>query len=181
MLAHIAFLKTLPCPSFNTKLNISFFKKQFIIDEMDYMEIPHRNSIAINMLFNVLDVRSILYMWKALLFDCHVILISSQTSLQFYVAEALKQLLFPLTWQHSYVQPAGPDLSDLAESPSPLIFCCSDLHMGFDHFERLEEQGFTNLAILDIDGSYTNNKQFKVMPNEGNVMRTLNNFKNKML
>ena len=27
MLAHVAFLKTLPCPSFNTKLNITFFKK----------------------------------------------------------------------------------------------------------------------------------------------------------
>ena len=40
MLAHIAFLKTLPCPSFNTKLNIKLFKKEFIINELESVAIP---------------------------------------------------------------------------------------------------------------------------------------------
>jgi hypothetical protein len=109
------------------------------------------------MLFEILDVRSILYMWKALLFDCSVILISTQNSLQFYVAEALKQLLFPLTWQHSYIQPAGFNLAAYAESPTPVIFCCSPLSLDFEYFLALEEGGMGNYAILDIDGSYTNN------------------------
>jgi len=30
--------------------------------------------------------------------------------------------------------------------------------MDFDYFLRLEDSGLTNLAILDIDGSYTNEK-----------------------
>jgi hypothetical protein len=36
MLAHLAFLKTLPCPSFNTQLNITMYKKNFLINELEY-------------------------------------------------------------------------------------------------------------------------------------------------
>lgn len=87
--------------------------------------------------------------------------------MQFYVAEALKQLLFPFTWQHSYIQPAGIALAAYAESPTPVIFCCSPLDMDFDYFMELErEGGMSNLAILDIDGSYTNNQKFQSMNNE---------------
>lgn len=39
----------------------------------------------------------------------------------------------------------------------------------------------TNFAILDIDGSYTNNKQFEELPDEGYVLRVLNNLKNKRI
>jgi hypothetical protein len=90
MLAHLAYLKTVPCPSFNTKLNITFYNKVLTINEKEFEKIPCKNSIAIETLFEILDVRSILYMWKAMLFDYSLILISTQTSLQFYVAEALK-------------------------------------------------------------------------------------------
>jgi hypothetical protein len=111
-------------------------------------------------LFDTLDVRSILYMWKAMLFDASIILISQCNNLQFYVAEALKQLIFPLTWQHSYIQPAGKPLRDYVESPSPVIFCCSPLDTDFEYFDKLQKSGFNNLAIIDIDGSYTNDLQF---------------------
>jgi len=39
----------------------------------------------------------------------------------------------------------------------------------------------TNLAILDIDGSNTNNKQFCTLENEMQFLRTLNQLKNKSL
>ncbi len=71
-------------------MEIGLYKSKFKIDEKKYSLVPHRSSIAIQMLFQTLDVKSILYMWKAVLFDCSIILISSQQSLQFYVAEALK-------------------------------------------------------------------------------------------
>ena len=109
-------------------------------------------------MFEILDVRSILYMWKAMIFDCSLILISSQYSLQFYVAEALKQLIFPLVWSFSYIQPANPSLLGYAESPTPVIFCCNPIDVAdFDYFMDLENDGMNNLAILNIDGSYTNN------------------------
>jgi len=127
--------------------------------------IPDRNQIAIKVLFQILDIRSILYCWKALLFDCTLVLISNQYSLQFYVAEALKQLMFPLTWQNSYVQPANQNLIELVESPCPVLFCCSpfDFLLGsppFEYLMELTEQGFNNIAVLDIDGCFTNSIAF---------------------
>ncbi len=90
MLTHVAYLKTIPCPSFNTAANIEFYKKTILLEEQNYYSIPNRNTIAIATLFEILDVRSIIYMWKAMIFDCSLIFISLQKSLQFYVAEALK-------------------------------------------------------------------------------------------
>lgn len=59
------------------RMNISFYTKKVRIEEQEFKNIPHRGSLAIQLLFNLVDVRSILYMWKAMLFDCHVILIST--------------------------------------------------------------------------------------------------------
>jgi len=97
-LAKIAFLKTIPCPSFNTKFNIELHQKTLIIEEGSMNHIPNNNDIAMRLLFQILDVRSIFFCWKALLFDYSLVLISNQYSLQFNIAEALKQLMFPLTW-----------------------------------------------------------------------------------
>lgn len=102
-LSHMAFLKTIPCPSFNTLYNISFLNKTLIVEKGPFHLIPESNQIAIKVLFEILDIHSILFCWKALLFDYSLVLISSQYSLQFNVAEALKQLMFPLTWQNNYI------------------------------------------------------------------------------
>lgn len=181
MLTHLAYLRTIPCPTFNTAANVEFYKKTILLDEQQYFSIPNRNTIAISTLFEILDVRSIIYMWKAMIFDCSLILISLQKSLQFYVAEALKQLIFPLTWSFSYIQPAGPSLIGYAESPTPVIFCCSPLDMDYEYFKSLENSGMKNYAILDIDGSFTNSQQFEELQNEGFVMRTLNCLKNRRI
>ncbi len=101
-----------------------------------------------------------------MLFDASIILISQCNNLQFYVAEALKQLIFPLTWQHSYIQPAGKPLRDYVESPSPVIFCCNPLDTDFEYFDKLQKSGFNNLAIIDIDGSYTNDLHFPQLNEE---------------
>ena len=102
-LCHIAFLSSIPCPTFNTRYHIEFFDKTLSFSEPNYDEIPDKNQLAIRVLFDMLDVRTILYCWKAILFDHTLVLISSQYSLQFYIAQALLQLLFPLTFQYSYV------------------------------------------------------------------------------
>lgn len=102
-LSHVALLRTVPCPSFHTRYQIEFLSKTLILNEKEFFRIPDRSQIAIKCLFDILDVRTILYMWKAMIFDCSLILISQCNNLQFYVAEGLKQLIFPLTWQHSYI------------------------------------------------------------------------------
>ena len=70
-------MKTIPCPTFNSELLIEFYNKTLQISEENYKMIPHRNTIAIQTLFDVLDIRSILYMWKAIIFDKTLILIST--------------------------------------------------------------------------------------------------------
>lgn len=42
-LAHIAWLKTIPCPTFNTRFNIEFFNKTLVIDEGPFYKIPDSN------------------------------------------------------------------------------------------------------------------------------------------
>ena len=140
MIAHIAFLKTIPCPTFNSRLQVEFYNKTVIIDEQHYINIPHRNIIAIETLFDVLDIRSIMYMWKAMIFDHSLILISTQYSLQFFVADALKQLIFPLVWCGSYIQPGSKswDMLEYAESPFPIIFGVSPMDGDFNYFMDLE-------------------------------------------
>ena len=80
-LAHIAFLATLPCPDFNTRFNIEFLGKTLIIEEPPFHMVPNKNEIALKVLFDILDVRTIIYCWKALIFDTSLILISSSYSL----------------------------------------------------------------------------------------------------
>jgi hypothetical protein len=42
-LAHIAWLKTIPCPTFNTTFNIEFFNKTLVINEGPFYKIPDSN------------------------------------------------------------------------------------------------------------------------------------------
>jgi hypothetical protein len=100
LIAHIAFLKTIPAPPFNTIYNIHMLPiiqqpgmppppptaqsgglHLFTIREGGFDDIPNRSLLPIKILFDVLDVRSIIYCWKALLFDKSLILVSSQLSL----------------------------------------------------------------------------------------------------
>ena len=124
-LSHVAFLATIPCPTFNTRYYVEFLNKSFKFEEPNYNEIPDKNQVAIRVLFSMLDVRSILYCWKAILFDCTLVLISSQYSVQFNIAQALLQLLFPLTFQCAYVQPGRKERVGMFQSPLPIIFACS--------------------------------------------------------
>lgn len=52
------------------------------------------------------------------------------------------------------------------------------MEMDFDYFLQLEKEGMSNLAILDIDGSFTNDFKFCTIQNEGYAMRALNTLKN---
>jgi len=131
-------------------------------------------------LFEVLDVQTILTCWKALLFDHSLAVISCQPSVQFYVIDALKQLLFPFTWRSQYIQPAGTKLAELAqELPFPVIFACDSIQFNYETI-RENMEGKT-VAILDVDGNFMNCKDLDLpsLGRETNDLRTLNNIKNK--
>lgn len=158
---------------------MEFYRKTLTFQEPNYSEIPDKNQIAIKVLFSMLDVRSIIYCWKAILFDATLVLISSQYSLQFYIAQALLQLLFPLAFQGGYVQPGRNEKVGLFSSPIPIIFACSHHAGDFEYFEmKGEEIGRDNVAICDIDGSFTNNLKFPELEDEKRMLRSLSALKN---
>ena len=155
-ITHIAYLKTIPSPPFSTIFKVQILDRVFTNKENGYDEIPHKNEMPIKVLFDCLDVKTILYCWKALLFDKTLILISSQYSLQFYIAEALKQLLYPLTWQNSYIQPGNPDLIGLADGAIRVIYGSHPNDASYEDFEEMARSN-PDIAICDIDASFTNN------------------------
>ncbi len=146
------------------------------IKENPFDQIPHKNSLPIKILFDCLDIKTVLYCWKALLFDYSLILISSQLSLQFYIAEALKELLFPLTWQNSYIQPGNPNLIGYADGTLPLIYGACSYDASFETFEL---QCNESVVICDIDASFTNNVELPRLPTEPMIIRLLSLMRNQ--
>lgn len=69
LIAHLAFLRTIPAPPFNSVFNVHCLNQVFVFKEQSFDQIPNRNQHAIKILFDVLDVKSIFYCFKALLFD----------------------------------------------------------------------------------------------------------------
>jgi hypothetical protein len=67
----------------------------------------------------------------------------------------------------------------------PIIFCVSPLVKDFDQFEELiEASSFGNMAVCDIDGSFTNESdkmKFPKVENEKTYIRAIMNLKNDQI
>ena len=63
----------------------------------------------------------------------------------------------------------------MVQSPFPILVCCSSLVETFEHFEGLNK---TNIAICDIDGSFTNNLEMPELEDENTMLRSLSALKN---
>jgi hypothetical protein len=100
LIQHIALLRTIPAPVFNSEINLHFNDILINLKENSFNELPHKNQYAIRTLMEVLDFKTILTMLKAMLFDKTLIVMSSEISLLFQVVEGIKQLLFPFTFDY---------------------------------------------------------------------------------
>jgi hypothetical protein len=58
--------------------NIEFLGKTLKINEGVFNDVPNKNKTPIEVLFEVLDVKTILECWKAVLFEYTLVVISSQ-------------------------------------------------------------------------------------------------------
>ena len=97
LITHIAFLRTIPAPVFNSEVNILFMEEVFHFKENKFNQLPHKNKECIDKLIDCLDFNTILMCIKALLFDRTLIVFSQEISLLFNIVEGLKQLMFPFT------------------------------------------------------------------------------------
>ena len=100
MLQHIAMLRTIPAPVFNSEINLHFNDLLINLKENSFNELPHKNQYAIKILMEILDFKTILTCIKAVLFEKTLIVMSSEISLLFQLVEGIKQLCFPFTFDN---------------------------------------------------------------------------------
>jgi hypothetical protein len=95
------------------------------------------------------------------------------------VAEGLKQLLFPMTWQSSQILPGNDRLLGLTDGIIQVLYGSNPtVSAGFDFFMGL---GSADMAVCDIDGCFTNNIDLPTLPQEHMYIRALNALKNSKI
>lgn len=162
IVSHMAFLRTIPAPVFNSQVNLSFMDTLLCIKENAFHELPHKSIDAIKILVDCLDFSSILTCLKALLFDKTLIIFSMETSLLFNVVEGLKQLMFPFTVDFQQFLPANDVYKDASgmslkglfeefEGMQPVIFALNT-NYGGDEYENYKD--WPDSVLLDIDASF---------------------------
>jgi hypothetical protein len=102
---------------------------------------------CVQVLFDVLDVGQILALYKSLMQEERVIVISRQRHLLFCICEGLRMLMFPMTWMHIYIPCISEHLFDE-------IFGCLGIYfLGVSAFLGVEDlvMHFEGATILDIE------------------------------
>lgn len=110
------------------------------MQELDY---------SLELLFETLDIATIILTFTALLLECRVLFISSQHSVNARLAETFRMLLHPLKWPHVYL-PVLPGLMlQCIQCPTPFIIGC---HRELLDAEILSELG-DEVMCVDLDKS----------------------------
>ena len=102
--------------SFNLNMRFSSVS----LSSESHYSIPTSN-YCIDILFNLLDINTIINLYLALLFEKHVIIIANQNMTLFAICEALIHLIFPFRWLHSYIPNLPYEQMDYLESPTPYL------------------------------------------------------------
>jgi len=195
LIAHVAFLRTIPAPVFNSEVNILFMNQTFNFKENRFNMLPHKNQECIDKLIDCLDFQTILKCVKALLFDKSLIVFSQEISLLFNVVEGLKQLIFPFTVDNQQFVPANnvykdsygltlKDLFDELDGMQSVIFSIQPdtREPGICDFDTYSN--YENAVVVDIDASICVETQDDIklpkFPNELQILRILNGLKNRM-
>lgn len=82
---------------------------------------PHCTPIAINYLFDHLDVESIIKLYTCLVLERRIILVSNDIQSPGYVIEALNILLYPFEFMKICIPYLPQDMIEYLESPEPFI------------------------------------------------------------
>mmetsp|Transcript_30244 Transcript_30244/g.46247 ORF Transcript_30244/g.46247 Transcript_30244/m.46247 type:complete len:158 (-) Transcript_30244:5867-6340(-) len=114
IISHVAFLRTIPAPIFNSDISINMMDSIINLKENSFNLLPHKNSDSIKILIECLDFHTILKCIKGLIFDKTLIVFSYETSLLFQIVEGLKQLIFPFTVDFKQFLPANDRYRDMA-------------------------------------------------------------------
>ena len=168
----IVFISDVIIPSNYSKLILNFHFSSVKFYFPSFFEIPCNNNEQINILFNCLEISTIIKLWCSILNEKYVILIADQAYLLFSVFEALLSLIFPFKWLNTYIPILPSNLLDYLESPSPYLI--GVLKDKIDYF-TLNEM-FSNYVICDLNTSMVNSNGISTLPRikEENLRKKLN-------
>ncbi|KAI9915272.1 hypothetical protein PsorP6_008149 [Peronosclerospora sorghi] len=99
---------------------------------------------SIRLLFDTLDVSTVLLVFTAALLENRILLVSSYLSVLMKVAESLRALMHPLSWPHVYLPVLPRRMHQYLECPTPFIFGAEKQALE-DAQRQLSEEGGDDL------------------------------------
>jgi hypothetical protein len=116
----IIFLTDIILPPNNSKMILKFHFSSVEFNFPSLTEIPN-NEEYIKLLFDCLEISSIIKLWCSLLSEKHVIFLANQGYLLFAITQGILSLLFPFCWLHTYIPVLPVYQIDYLDSPTPYI------------------------------------------------------------
>uniref|UniRef100_K3WGR1 UDENN domain-containing protein n=1 Tax=Globisporangium ultimum (strain ATCC 200006 / CBS 805.95 / DAOM BR144) TaxID=431595 RepID=K3WGR1_GLOUD len=77
---------------------------------------------SVRILFDTLDISTVLMVFTAALFESRILFISSYLSVLMKAGESLRALMYPLLWPHVYLPVLPKRMLQYLECPTPFIF-----------------------------------------------------------
>jgi hypothetical protein len=111
-------------------------------------------------LLTKLDVTTVIKIFGSMLHERKVVLISRALSTLSLCLEALESMLYPFTWQHTFIPILPLNMPDILDAPSPfLIGVLRSSHSAWD-------KNFDDGIIVDLDA----NKIIRCVGDEGTIL-----------
>ena len=147
----IAFIAEITIPPPMSIIRLKFHFSQIEFNFASLMTIPKNQNIKI--LFDCIELSSIIKIWCSLLSEKHVILISDQSYLLFIICDALMSLIFPFKWFHTYIATLPSGQLDYLESPTPYLM--GVLNSSETSFAKLSEN-YPGNVVVDVNSNMVN-------------------------
>ncbi|KAL4116081.1 hypothetical protein PRIC2_013079 [Phytophthora ramorum] len=113
---------------------------------------------SVRLLFDTLDVSTVLLVFTAALLENRILLVSSYLSVLMKVSESLRALMHPLSWPHVYLPVLPRRMLQYLECPTPFIFGAERQALDDAQRQLIEEGGDDlfagageELLVVDLD------------------------------
>ncbi|CAH0475868.1 unnamed protein product [Peronospora belbahrii] len=113
---------------------------------------------SIRLLFDTLDVSTVLLVFTAALLENRILLVSSYLSVLMKVSESLRALMHPLSWPHVYLPILPRRMLQYLECPTPFIFGAEKQALDDAQRQVIEDGGDDlfagageELLVVDLD------------------------------
>ncbi|GAM18632.1 hypothetical protein SAMD00019534_018070 [Acytostelium subglobosum LB1] len=109
------------------------------------------SELPYSLLFKCLDIKSVILLFKCILLEQKIVIISDHYSLLTLIAEIVSSLLHPFSWPHVYVPILPELLLEYIYSPFPFIM---GVHKSYSHSIMTEENLLNEIVVVDLDNNH---------------------------